>query len=92
MLFGECVLSEASTPSNCQELESALAELQEAIEVCDISSPSGPYADCSPDEVAAEIEAEVGAEADAAVEDAAPVKGHKRDAIKRMWRKVTGKA
>jgi len=88
MLFGECVLSEGGTPSNCQQLEEALIELQEAIEVCDISSPSGPYADCSPEEVAVEVAADVKAE----VKDGAPAKGRKRDAIKRIWRKATGKA
>merc|ERR1719197_1746725 len=38
MLFGECALSESGTTSNCEELEGALAELQEALEACDITS------------------------------------------------------
>ena len=32
-LFGECLLSEDGSPSDCQLLEQALAELQEAIEL-----------------------------------------------------------
>merc|ERR1719247_865674 len=32
-LFGECLLSEDGSPSDCQQLEQALAELQEAIEL-----------------------------------------------------------
>ena len=38
MLFGECLLSEDGTSSNCQALEEALAELQCALEACDITS------------------------------------------------------
>ena len=38
MLFGECLLSEDGTKSNCQALEEALAELQCALEACDITS------------------------------------------------------
>ena len=37
-LFGECVLSEDGTPSNCQLLTEALESFQEALETCDITS------------------------------------------------------
>ena len=32
-LFGECLLSEDGTPSDCEQLESALGALSEAIEL-----------------------------------------------------------
>jgi hypothetical protein len=35
MMFGECVLSEDGSSSDCEELSEALAELQQAIEMCD---------------------------------------------------------
>jgi len=41
-LFGECVLSEDGTPSNCQLLEEALGDFQEALEMCDITSTCKP--------------------------------------------------
>ena len=41
-LFGECVLSEDGTPSDCQLLEQALEEFQEALETCDITSTCAP--------------------------------------------------
>jgi len=37
-LFGECVLSEDGTPSNCQLLTEALESFQGALEGCDITS------------------------------------------------------
>lgn len=37
-LFGECVLSEDGTPSNCQLLDQALQDFQEALETCDITT------------------------------------------------------
>lgn len=42
-LFGECVLSEDGTPSNCQLLEAALEDFQEALETCNIDAVT-----CSP--------------------------------------------
>ena len=47
-LFGECVLSEDSTPSKCQQLEEALTELQQAIETCRVDTPE----DCDTEGVA----------------------------------------
>jgi len=50
-LFGECVLSEDGTPSNCQLLEEALASFQETLETCNIES-SAPCAPPEPTELA----------------------------------------
>ena len=74
-LFGECVLSEDSTPSNCQQLEQALADLQSAIETCKVDAKE----DCSSDEVAAELQ-----------EGVVKPTGGKRKALKRFFRKLTG--
>ena len=38
VLFGECVLSEDGTPTNCQLLTEALEEFQASLEGCDIQS------------------------------------------------------
>lgn len=38
LLFGECVLSEEGTASNCEMLEQALEELQAALDSCGIAS------------------------------------------------------
>jgi len=38
LLFGECVLSEEGTASNCEMLEGALEELQAALDSCGIAS------------------------------------------------------
>ena len=78
VLFGECVLSEGSTPSNCQQLEEALTELQAAIDTCNVDKPE----ECSPEEVAAEIQETTDA--------TTKVTGRKRKAIKAFWRKLTG--
>jgi len=40
LLFGECVLSEGSTQSNCEELEQALEEMQAALDSTNIASAS----------------------------------------------------
>jgi len=80
-LFGECVLSEDGTPSNCQQLEQALSELQLAIETCNVDAPQ----DCSADEVAGALQDEQ----QAAGASAKPT-GGKRKAIMRFVRKVTG--
>lgn len=90
MLFGECVLSEGSTPSNCQALEEALAELQAAIDTCNVDTPE----ECSPEEAAkavAKKNAGVPSEPGTlrAAREARPT-GVKRKAIKRLWRKLTG--
>mmetsp|Transcript_18113 Transcript_18113/g.36877 ORF Transcript_18113/g.36877 Transcript_18113/m.36877 type:complete len:265 (-) Transcript_18113:208-1002(-) len=37
-LFGECVLSEDGSPSNCEQLIKALESFQDALEGCDITS------------------------------------------------------
>ena len=50
-LFGECVLSEDSTPSKCQQLEEALTELQQAIETCRVDTPE----DCDTEGVASKL-------------------------------------
>ena len=81
-LFGECVLSEDSTPSNCQQLEQALADLQSAIETCNVDAKE----DCSSDEVAAELQEA----APQAQEGVVTPTGGKRKALKRFFRKLTG--
>jgi len=53
-LFGECVLSEGSTPSNCEKLDTALSDLQDAIDLCNIDAPE----DCSSEDVAADVVAD----------------------------------
>jgi len=80
-LFGECVLSEGSTPSNCQQLESALLELQLAVETCAVDSPE----ECSEEVVVAEL-----AEATAATTGSVKPTGGKRKAIKRFFRRLSG--
>ena len=88
-LFGECVLSEDSTPSNCQALEEALAGLQAAIDTCSIDSD-----ECSPEEAAAAVAAKnAGEPAEPgtlrAARETRPT-GVKRKAIKKFFRKLTG--
>jgi len=89
MLFGECVLSDGGTPSNCEQLVAAVGELQEAIDACDISTVN----DCT---AAEEIVVNGVAGLDgvtllaAEAEADAPVTGRKRAAVKRVWRKLTG--
>merc|ERR1740138_832985 len=56
-LFGECYLSEDGTPSDCEQLEKALTELQEAIEFCDIASAAAEEA-CRAAEVVAQLNAD----------------------------------
>ena len=91
VLFGECVLSEDGSPSDCQQLEEALAELQKAIDVCNVDSK----ADCDPEEVAAEIKA-AGKAASKVAKDtntkAAPKResGRKRRAVKNFFGKLFG--
>ena len=46
------MLSEGSTPSNCQQLETALVELQSAIETCKVDAPE----ECSEEAVVEEIQ------------------------------------
>lgn len=57
MLFGECVLSEGSSPSNCQLLETALTELQDALETCTVAE-SAMVPQCNPEEVVDTVKAE----------------------------------
>mmetsp|Transcript_73983 Transcript_73983/g.123556 ORF Transcript_73983/g.123556 Transcript_73983/m.123556 type:complete len:346 (+) Transcript_73983:25-1062(+) len=92
MLFGECVLSEGSTPSNCQKLEQALGELQLAIETCRVDAQEA----CSAEDVVAEIESESASEekeSGSVSELKSPrAIGRKRKAVMRFWRKLTGGA
>ena len=81
-LFGECVLSEDSTPSNCQQLEQALSELQEAIETCQVDKPE----DCDTEEVASALKADPAPEGAVAK----PAKsGAKRRAVKNLLHMLT---
>lgn len=43
-LFGECILSEDGTPSDCEQLEQALSALSEAIELRDVEPTPAPVA------------------------------------------------
>ena len=58
MLFGECVLSEGDSPSNCQQLEQALTDLQIALETCSVAESTVGYPNCSADEVTAALKVE----------------------------------
>ena len=78
-LFGECVLSDEGTPSNCQQLEEALAELQSAIDACDISTPEKEEV-CQPEEVVAELAQEEPAAGEAPAKET----GRKRRAVKKF--------
>ena len=82
-LFGECVLSEDSTPSNCQKLEEALSELQTAIETCSVDAPE----DCDTEEVATELKEDKAPEA--AVAKPAAKSGAKRRAVKNLLHMLT---
>eukprot|EP00964_Phaeocystis_antarctica_P118915 scaffold82642_cov30-Phaeocystis_antarctica.AAC.2 len=82
-LFGECVLSEDSTPSNCQKLEEALSELQQAIETCSVDAPE----DCDTEEVATELKEDTAPEA--AVAKSAAKSGVKRRAVKNLLHVLT---
>jgi len=82
-LFGECVLSEDSTPSNCQKLEEALSELQTAIETCSVDAPE----DCDTEEVATELKEDKAPEV--AVAKPAAKSGAKRRAVKNLLHMLT---
>ena len=82
-LFGECVLSEDSTPSNCQKLEEALSELQQAIETCSVDAPE----DCDTEEVATELKEDKAPEV--AVAKPAAKSGAKRRAVKNLLHMLT---
>jgi len=56
-LFGECVLSEDGTPSNCQLLTEALESFQEALDASGIESSLPPPAPGTPEARAAEAAA-----------------------------------
>jgi len=98
-LFGECVLSDEGTPSNCQQLEAVLAELQAAIDVCEIT-PTYSSDSCNPEGVAGELKEDLKAVAEIAPDveetepESAPVTGRKRKAIKKFlgkflfWRRT----
>jgi len=87
-LFGECVLSEGSTPSDCQRLVAALGALQEAVEECRIAEN---FSTCEPDEVVGAIKAAGDAAPTASPSASAPAKkGRKRDAVKGFFKKLTG--
>lgn len=90
VLFGECVLSEGSTPSNCQQLETALAELQSAIETCNVDTPEA----CSEEAVVEEIQDASKKDffKEEAAKEQAVVSGRKRAAVKRFFRKLTGRS
>ena len=52
-----CPLSRYSptgTPSNCEKLDTALSDLQDAIDLCNIDAPE----DCSSEDVAADVVAD----------------------------------
>mmetsp|Transcript_6219 Transcript_6219/g.17748 ORF Transcript_6219/g.17748 Transcript_6219/m.17748 type:complete len:274 (+) Transcript_6219:29-850(+) len=83
-LFGECVLSEGSTPSNCQLLEEALCELQAAIDSCQSED------ECEPKAVAEAVADELVAAPAPAVEII--TSGRKRKAVKQFLKKLVGKA
>jgi len=43
-LFGECLLSEDGSPSDCEKLDKALTEFQEAIEFCEVATAAAEEA------------------------------------------------
>jgi len=80
-LFGECVLSEDSTPSKCQQLDEALAELQQAIETCRVDRQE----DCDTEVVASKLKEDKVPEVPAPK----PSSGAKRRAVKNVLHMLT---